>query len=316
MRKVLAAIFPVLLMATATVASQTMAKVQLPCDSRSQVLSPTGAQLVAQCKDGSLYLVDLPDGRQQSIASAERHANTYAFSPDGRWLAVGFPHGVVEVLSTKEKASTRQWTADSHRIDNLYFFPDGKHLFVGPVDSPGTVWELADTPMLRATVPMDFGGIAACAVSPNGKQMVVAGDDTVLRWYDTATWQKTRDYRGFLLETFALAFTPDGKQLLAGGADARITVFDAASGKQLRQSPPEAGSSVFAIEMLGKTPQVLTAYFDNAGTKPPYALVWDIATAKLLPIKTSTQPTCGSVVGDTLWLCQTDGRTLTIWQAE
>jgi WD40 repeat protein len=222
----------------------------------------------------------------------------------------------VEVFSTKDKVSAVHWTADPRRIDTLYFFPDGKNLFVGPVDSPGQVWELTDTPTLRATLPVDFGGIPVCAVSPDGKLLVAAGDDTVIRWYDTATWQKTREYRSFTLETFALKFTPDGKSLLAGGADSRITVLDVASGKEVRQLPPEPGSSIAAIEMMGGSQRVATVYFDNAGEKPPHVLLWDLASTKSVPVKSDSPATCGGVVGGKLWMCTSDGKMLTISQRE
>ena len=293
-------------------ASEPVAKVQLPCESRFQLLSPTGAQLVARCKDSSVHLVDVASGAERKILSADRAPSDLEYSQDGRWLAMGFPDGTVEVISTEGNAAFRQWKADSHRIDTLYFFPDARLLFVGPVDSPGQVWELADTPKQRASLPVDFGGVPACAVSPDGKVLVAAGDDTVLRWYDTGTWQKTRDYRNFLLETFAVTFTPDGKSLLAGGADSRITVFDAATGKAARQLPPEGGSYISAIDLLGDQQQVVTLYFDNAGEKPPHVLVWDLTTAKSLAVKFDAPSTCGAVVKGELWTCSSDGKMLTI----
>jgi len=303
----------VLCTSTMALAAQPVAKVQLPCESNSQELSPTGAQLAVQCKDHSLQLVDLPAGTAHSVLPTGQGANTLAYSPDGHWLAAGFTDGDVEVIATGDPASHRRWKADSHRIDLLYFFPNSKDLFVGPVDSPGQVWELSQTPTRRATLPVDFGGISAVAASPDGKLLVAVGDDTVLRWYDTASWQKTRDYRGFLLETFALHFTTDGKQLLAGGADARLTIFDVASGKQLRQTPSEAGASVAFIDVLGNG-QTAVVYFDDAGEKPPHALLWDVATLTSAPIKADAPPTCGGVVAGKLQVCTVDGKTLTLSQ--
>lgn len=305
-----------LMLTAAAAASQPVAKLQLSCESRYQILSPTGDQLAAQCKDG-VHLVSVPQGSEQGTIPNERGPNTMAYSPDGRFLAIGFNDGTVDVISAHDKRAATHWKADAHRIDNLYFFPDSKHLFVGPVDSSGTVWDISsDAPTPRAAIPVEFGGIPACAVSPDGKLLVAAGDDTVLRWYDTATWQKTREYRDFLLETFALTFTRDGKQLLAGGADARITVFDVASGKQVRQSQPESGSSVGSLDMLGDQPQVVAVYFDDAGNKPPHAILWSLTTDTSTPIKSDTQPSCGGIVKGNLWLCVADGKTLTISQHE
>ena len=307
---------PLLLCASiAVAASQPVAKVTLPCESPFQVLSPSGAHLAAQCKDKSVQLVEVPGGAALVAVPAGKDLNTFIYSPDGAWLAAGFTDGSVEVIATGGATPNRRWKADSHRIDLLYFFPNSKYLFVGPVDSPGQVWELAKVPTQRATLPGDFGGIAAVAASPDGKMLVAVGDDTDVRWYDTATWKKTRDYRDFLLETFALAFTPDGKQLMAGGADARLTIFDTASGKQLRQMPPEAGSSLFILDALGNT-RASAVYFDNAGEKPPHALLWDLATATAIPIQADAPPTCGGVVQGKLWICTVDGKSLTITQHE
>ena len=296
----------------AAAASAPVARVQLPCESSFQALSPTGTQLAVHCKDSSLYLVDIPQGSQRSVAAANHSVNSYVYSPDGRWLAVGFVDGSVQLIPSQEGAAAKKWQADAHRIDLLQFFPDAKRLFVGAVDSPGQVWELTETPIRQATLPVDFGGINDCAVSPDGKLLVTAGDDTLIRWYDTANWQKTREYRDFLLETFVLKFTPNGKQLLAGGADSRVTFFDVATGKELRQLPPEAGSSVGAIDLLGDAQRAVTLYFDNAGDKPPHVLLWDLATARSAPLKSESPPTCGGVVDGSLWLCTADGKTLSI----
>jgi WD40 repeat protein len=316
MRKFTIAALLMTCISTAAAASQTVAKVLLPCESSFQALSPSGTQVAVQCKDSSLHLVNIPHGTSRIVVPAGRGANTFVYSPDGRWLAVGFVNGTVELIAGGNTASSKDWKADSHRIDTLYFFPDGENLFVGPVDSPGQIWELTPTPTLRTTLPVDFGGMPVCAVSPDGKLLVAAGDDTIVRWYNTTTWQKTREYRGFLLETFAMEFSPDGKYLLVGGADSRITVLDVASGKEIRQMPPEVGSSIIAIDMLGDKQRAATVYMDDAGEKPPHALFWDVTTAKSVAIKLDSQPTCGGIVGGKLWLCTADGKTLTVSQYE
>ena len=298
--------------ATAALASQPVAKVQLPCESPYQVLSPTGTQLAIQCKDRTLRLVSIRQGTQVKFPGG----NVSVFSPDGNWLAIGYDDGSVEVFSTQATGGSKLWQADSHRIDKLYFFPDGKTLLVGPMNTAGTIWDLTGTPTLRTTLPEDFGGVFACAASPDGKLMAVTTGDNILRWYDTATWQKTREYRDFLLATFALTFSPDGKSLLAAGADSRITVFDAATGKQLRQMPPQTGSSIFSLDLLRDPNQAVAVYYDNAGEKPPHALIWNLTTAKSVPFVIDPPPTCGEVVNGKIWTCNVNGNTLMISQQE
>jgi WD40 repeat protein len=315
MRPIIAAAF-LLLCVSAMGTSKPIAKVQLPCESQYQDLSPTGTQLVVHCKDRSVRVVNVPEGTERHVFSPEQHANSFVYSQEGSWLAVGFEDGTVELVPNQGASSSIRWKASARRIDMMYFFPDARTLVVGPVDSPGQVWEIAATPTLRATLPFAFGGLIACAVSPDGKLLVAAGDDTVLRWYDTATWKKTRENSDFLLETFALTFTPDGKRLLAGGADARITVLDAATAKQVRQFPSEPGSSVFSIDFLGDEQSAAAVYFDDAGEKPPHGLLWDIASAKSAALKSDAPLTCGTVVGGKLWVCSADGKTLSMSQYE
>ena len=315
MRKLLVTAFLVVWATIAAVAAQPVARLQLPCESPYQVLSPAGTQVAVQCKDHSLHLVAIRSGREDKVFPGEQPANTFVYSPDGRWLALGYADGRVEITPSGNAGAAKTFKTGSRRVDMLYFFPDGKMLFVAPVDSPGQVWALGESPVQVATWPVDFGGVTAAAVTPDGKLLVTAGDDTVVRWYDTASWQKTREFREFLLEPFALAFTEDGKQVLAGGADSRVTVFDASTAKQIAQLPPEAGWYISEIRMLDHD-RALTVYFDNAGEKPPQALIWSLASAKSEAVKTVVPPTCGGPVAGKLWLCTVEGKTLNIWQQE
>jgi len=310
MRKLIWFAFVLLFGWPAGAATTHVANLSLPCDSYYQVPSPDGIQLAVPCKDHSLHVVSVPEGKELLVIPSERRANSIAYSRDGQWMAVGFHDGSVELVSTGGLAPSRRWQASERRIDGLYFFPDSKMLVVAPADSAGQVWDLAELPKLRATLQFDFGGINACAVSPDGKLLVVAGDDTVLRWYNTATWQKTLENREFLLETFALTFTASGKEVLAGGADARITVLDAATAKSVLQLPPETGTYIVALDVFGEQ-QAAAIYLDDAGEKPPQQQIWHLGNAKSISLA-DAPPTCEAVVGGKLWFCTTEGKMLHI----
>lgn len=312
MRALIAATFLMLCTSAMAGTSKPITRVQLPCESRYQTLSPTGTQVAVQCRDRSVHVVEVPEGTEQRVFTAEQRPNTYVFSRDGGWFAVGLEDGTVEVVPTRGSGQSTHWKAGPRRIDALYFFPDAKAIVVGAVDHTVQVWAITGAPELRATLAFDFGGLTACDVSPDGKLLVTAGGDTVIRWYDTATWQKTGEYRGFLLETFALTFTPDGKHVLAGGADARITELDTATAKEVRQLPAEAGSYIVEIDMLGDRQRAATLYLDGSGEKPPHGLVWDLTTAQAVPVKADKPITCGGIVGGRLWVCSADGKTLTM----
>jgi hypothetical protein len=92
---------------------------------------------------------------------------------------LGFEDGSVEVLPARGSGASKRWKPSSLRIDSLNFFPNGKSIVIGPVDSPAQVWTIIAAPALQATLPFAFGGLVNFDVSPDGKVMVVAGDDTI-----------------------------------------------------------------------------------------------------------------------------------------
>lgn len=303
---------------SAAAASQEVAKFQSPCQSHFQVLSPAGNQLAVMCPQHRIVLVDLPEGRQQRPLEVGEGVNldSATYSPDGRWLAIGSNDGSIELFATQASTPARRWKADTHRVDVLRFSPDAKWLLVAPVDSPGQVWDVRQTPVLLAQVPVDFGGINAFALSPDGKRLVAAGDDTVIRWYDTATWKRTLENRDFLLETFALEFSADGSKVLAGGADSHITILDATTAKAVRQLPAQPGSYIVSLEMLGDQQHAAALYLDDAGSKPPHSLVWNIEDAKSTVLSFEAPPSCGAVVAGRLWVCYADQSTLRVSRYE
>src|SRR3954452_3553040 len=100
MRKFPATAFLLICASTGAVSSQIIAKVELPCESPFQIISAAGTQMAVQCKDRSLHLIDLPQGTEEQSAQARSGANTFTYSPDGRWLAMGFEDGTIDVVAT------------------------------------------------------------------------------------------------------------------------------------------------------------------------------------------------------------------------
>jgi len=300
----------------AMAAPKTIADIMLPCNPYYHVLSPDGTQLAVHCQGSEIHVLSVPAGKELASIPRERKANAVTYSPDGKWLAVGFGDGTVDLFPTAASGSAKSWKAGPRRIDQLYFFPDGKTLVVGPADEAARVWALGDTEKLLATLPFEFGGMNAAAVSPDGKTLVIAGDDTAVRFYDTTTWKKTSENREFLLESFALSYTPDGKQVLVGGADARITVLDAATAKRVRQAAPEDGYYIVELALQDKASRAAAIYVDDTGHKPAVARVWELGSAKSEALETHGTITGVNVVNGKLWVGSQQDKKLTLAEYE
>jgi WD40 repeat protein len=296
-------------------AMKSAAKVATPCESWSQLISPAGDQVALQCKDHTVRLVNIGSGTTERTLGPEPRITAYNYSHDGHWFAIGFWDGTVEVMPTSGTAKARHWKSDRHRIHTLEFFPDSNGIVVGPLDRPGQIWDLRGTPKQLAILHSDFAGLLGCSFSPDGKLLVTADGDTVVRFYDTATWQMVHEYRGLTLESFGLAFTADGKRTLVGGPDDRITVLDSASGTELQKLSKDA-DVIYTITTFGSDGQAAILYFDADGGRRPYQSIWNVNTATSVPLPTEPTITGSGIVGGKLWLSSTNGNVLHIWVYE
>jgi WD40 repeat protein len=292
-----------------------VATVPLPCESEFQMISPTGNQVALRCSDHTVRLVNVGSGTAQHSFASEPRIVTHNYSRDGRWFAAGLSDGAVEVVPTSGTAEVKHWKSDTRRIETLEFLPDSSGIVVGALDRPGQIWDLRGTPKQVATLHADFAGLLACNFSPDGKLLVTSDGDTVVRFYNTATWQMLHEYRGLMLETFAVAFTTDGRRTLIGGPDDHVTVLDAATGAEAQKLSKDA-DVIAQIFPFGQDGQAVILYVDGDGRKPPHQSIWNVHTAKSVPLAAERPLTGSGIVGGKLWVSSAKGNVLDIWVYE
>jgi WD40 repeat protein len=300
---------------TASAGMKSAATVPLPCESSSQVISPTGDQVALWCKDHTVRLMNLSSGTTERTFGPDPRVSEVNYSRDGRRFAVGFGEGTVEVVPTSGTAEGKRWKSDTRGIRALEFLPDSSGLVVATLDRPGQIWDLRRTPKQVATLHSDFAGLTACSFSPDGMLLVTADGDTAIRFYDTSTWKMLREYRGVTLETFAVAFTIDGKRVLIGGPDDSVTVLDSATGAQLQKLPKDP-DVIGQISPFGSDGQAAILYFDVDGKRPEHESIWNVNTAKSVPLILDHPPTGSAIVNGKLWLSSSNVKVLDIWVYE
>src|SRR5262249_30322283 len=132
----------------------------------------------------------------------------------------------------------------------LTFTPDGKHLFTRGRDQVVHLFETATGKKVRtfgaiavAGRQLMFAGASGVALSPDGKQLVVAGQEVknnkvvgFARVWEVATGKELRQLKGLQDGLLGhLAFSPDGKLLVFGHFDGSINLWDAEKDQQARQ---------------------------------------------------------------------------------
>jgi WD40 repeat protein len=196
-----------------------------------------------------------------------------AFSPDGRFLAAGFGNGQVDLSQ-----SPNAWRVAMHRgpklaghksrVTSVRFSPSNR-LATASVDGTARLWE-ANTGRLLATFNPNAGNVNVAEISPDGKWLVTAGDDRVIRVWglsqviagqagpatrpaaeEKALDSKPSNQSGRIIHVDgsgavrAAAFSGNGKSVVIAGEDRIARVYDVASGslrynfeKKSWQSPP------------------------------------------------------------------------------
>ncbi|OAI53139.1 hypothetical protein AYO44_16275 [Planctomycetaceae bacterium SCGC AG-212-F19] len=149
------------------------------------------------------------------------------------------------------------------------------------------------------------------AFSPDGKILVLAGDDLALagadptvRLFDPATGKDVRQLGGSLDHISALAFSPNGKILALGTGTGTVRLWDAATWTEIDPRGPQAGVRGVSFSPDGR---VLAT---KEGERTGELRLWDAATGKPL------QQFPASLPGVLCSAFSPDGKTLALGSAD
>jgi WD40 repeat protein/tRNA A-37 threonylcarbamoyl transferase component Bud32 len=211
----------------------------------SVAVSPDGARIAvggrfhSPASDCRLAVWDVASSRIAWIkADPERTAMGVAFSPEGKFLAVGFggyqsgdTAGYVQICETITGGEMLKFTGPIGGVNRLAFHPDGRRIAVA---GSGVV-EIRD--VIARTRVCELRGhtrwVLGLAFSPDGRRLATAGWDRTIQLWNVATAKVDRTLFAHNGPVLDLAFSPDGRCLASAGEDRSIKLWDVVTGRNL-----------------------------------------------------------------------------------
>ena len=184
------------------------------------------------------------------------------FSPNDRYVVVGYFGGVIDVLDAKSGQSFPGFTRHDKEVTSLQFLSDGNGVITASRDGSVRVWELntgREVGERKSTPYHGTKGISVQAINPNNLNEVATGDfDGALFLWNRVTGKKLAlNFHKGIDEISHLSFSNDGSCLLVAEGEKRIRVLDRASGTELAVIRPESGFVRVALSQDNE--RILTA---------------------------------------------------------
>lgn len=189
-------------------------------------LSPDGKLLAAAQEKSKnvLHLMDAVTGKEVRQLKHSSNANTAAFSPDGKVLAVAFglPTGK-DRRENPEPVRIALWSLESGKslgilsgsrseVTALAFSPDGKSLVSAERSPSLRLWDVASQKEIKKA-DFEFYSVSQLAFSRDGKTLIMGGNENHLRLWDVAAWRERFAEEGPGHEITSIVFSPNGKLL-------------------------------------------------------------------------------------------------------
>ena len=176
------------------------------------------------------------DGEKKCTIAEHTPMRVSAWSPDGRYLAMGGDDRVVLLYNTSDWALARLFVGHRGSVLALDFSPDGRYLASGSGtdkvemnnandENVIKIWDVQNSSLVRDLVGHQ-DGVLEVKWSPDGSRLASVSDDKLIKIWRSSNWTLEAELRGHTLGVLCADFSPDGKMLVTGSRDYTIRLWD------------------------------------------------------------------------------------------
>lgn len=232
-------------------------------------LSPDGMELITASEDYTLKVWDLLEGTVNRTFMHEGAVSACAGILEGRNVVSASVDRSVAVWDTQNGAELLRFSTNA----------DGNDEFAGQPGSPlafpsdDHLIELWGMPLDRQRTG-DGSAVArvrACAVSNDGKHLLTAASDKLVRMWDLRTGAEILRCIGHSGAVTSLAVLPNKRRLITGSTDATLAMWDLSTGEDLMRFFGHSGP-VTACAVAPDGRRMLS------GSQDKSLRLWDLST--------------------------------------
>jgi WD40 repeat protein len=184
--------------------------------------------IVATCSmDATARLWDVATGKERMVAFHDHPlgAASAAFSPDGKFLAVGTADHQIRIWDCTNPGLRMSLDAHKGGIWSLSFSSDGRTLVSGSHDGTAKIWDMP-TGKERLTLRPPNSTEVRAGISSDGRLVATISKEGVVKLWDATSGKELASIQAFNGYARFLSFSPNGKSLATSGWEPAVKVWD------------------------------------------------------------------------------------------
>ncbi len=210
-----------------------------PVIRRALAFASDSQSLVTACQDGSIRRWSTQPLRElERLRLPGGHVHGLDLSTNGRWLAVAYASGAVQILDWRNRQVVTNLPAAPAADCLLRFSPGAKFLLQRSISTDGSLtarfWETATWTEL-ALGDSDVTRSAAMSVAPDDRVWAAGFDNGAIKLWGLRDNRSLGNLIGHSGAVGGLAFSPDGKVLASASDDGYVVLWDLLTRRQLRR---------------------------------------------------------------------------------
>jgi WD40 repeat protein/serine/threonine protein kinase len=217
------------------------------------------------------YLKRLCDSARYTLPGRD----AVAYSPDGKYLAIGGKDHTVLILDTAKRRVKHTLTGHKRDVTGIAYSADGNYIAAAGRDGSVRVWN-ARTGAAWIQFFGHTGAVWSVAFAPDQPLLASAGADCIVKFWDVArrrpAGQLATGLKKFILQ---VAFSPNredpSRPLAVAGAGGIVEIWNTKSRQHVRTLPQHHNNAVAGVSFSPDAEMLATAGYDGT------VRVWDAA---------------------------------------